>query len=211
MTAALRKLTPLQRRIVAAELASLDAQPASTVIVEGRFAAKVVCPHCKAERVSRHGHANGLQRYRCRDCGKTFSALTGTPLCGLHKRGKWLAQAEALREGLTLHKVADALHIHVSTAHRRRQVSASMAHGTCRTSMRTTAVSKVGATSFAAWRPVTWRTTWAGSARSNANMATAQVPLSGSLWPLAERLNNMICEKSHFKSPLNRNKLGAAF
>jgi hypothetical protein len=70
--------------------------------------------------VSRHGRANGLQRYRCGTCGKTFSALTGTPLCGLHKRGKWLEQAEALREGLTLHKVADALHIHVSTAHRWR-------------------------------------------------------------------------------------------
>jgi len=51
---------------------------------------------------------------------KTFSALTGTPLSGLHKRGKWLGQAEALREGLTLHKVAEALHIHVSTAHRWR-------------------------------------------------------------------------------------------
>jgi len=120
ITAALRNLTPVQRRVVAAELAALDAQPASTVIVEGRFAATATCPHCKAERVSRHGHANGLQRYRCRECGKTFSALTGTPLCGLHKRGKWLGQAEALREGLTLHKVADALHIHVSTAHRWR-------------------------------------------------------------------------------------------
>ena len=120
ITAALRNMTPMQRRVVATELASLDAQPVSTAIIEGRFAAAATCPHCKAERVSRHGHANGLQRYRCRACGKTFSALTGTPLCGLHKRGKWLGQAEALREGLTLHKVADALHIHVSTAHRWR-------------------------------------------------------------------------------------------
>ena len=120
ITAALRKLTPMQRRVVAAELASLDAQPVSTMIVEGRFAATATCPHCKAERVSRHGHANGLQRYRCRECCKTFSALTGTPLCGLHKRGKWLGQAEALRDGLTLHKVADMLNIHVSTAHRWR-------------------------------------------------------------------------------------------
>lgn len=120
ITAALRHMTPAQRRVVAAELAALDAQPVSTRIVEGRFAVVAACPHCKAERVSRHGHANGLQRYRCGTCGKTFSALTGTPLCGLHKRGKWLGHAEALREGLTLHKVADALHVHVSTAHRWR-------------------------------------------------------------------------------------------
>ena len=120
ITAALRQLTPVQRKVVSAELASLDAQPASTVIIEGRFAAAASCPHCESKRVIRHGHANGLQRYRCREFGKTFSALTGTPLCGLHKRGKWLDQAGALRVGLTLHQVADALCIHVSTAHRWR-------------------------------------------------------------------------------------------
>jgi transposase-like protein len=101
ITAALRNLTPMQRKVVAAELASLGREPASTVIVEGRFAATAPCPHCNAKRVIRYGHANGLQRYRCRACGKTFSALTGIPLCGLHQRGKWLAQAEALRDGLT--------------------------------------------------------------------------------------------------------------
>ena len=120
ITTALRQLTPVQRKVVSAELAELSAQPASTVIIEGRFAAAAACPHCASKRVIRHGHANGLQRYRCRECGKTFSALTGTPLCGLHKRGRWLDQAEALRAGLTLHQVADALCIHISTAHRWR-------------------------------------------------------------------------------------------
>ena len=120
ITAALRQLTPVQRKVVAAELAALDAQPVSTVVVESRFACGAACPHCASQHVIRHGHANGLQRYRCRECRKTFSALTGTPLNRLHKRGKWLGQAEALREGLTLHKVADALNIHVSTAHRWR-------------------------------------------------------------------------------------------
>jgi len=117
---ALRDLSAMQRRIVAAELAALDAQSVVAVIIEGRFATGASCPHCTAKRVIRHGHANGLQRYRCRDCCKTFSALTGTPLCGLHKRGQWLDQAKALHAGLTLHEVADSLHIHVSTAHRWR-------------------------------------------------------------------------------------------
>ena len=118
ITVALRQMSPAQRKVVATELAALDTQPASTVLVESRFAAAATCPHCKARRVIRHGHANGLQRYRCRDCRKTFSALTGTPLAQLHKRGKWLDQAEALQRGLTLTQVADALNIHVSTAHR---------------------------------------------------------------------------------------------
>lgn len=120
ITAALRQLTPDQRKRVAVELAALDAQSASTVIVEGRFACGATCPHCKSMHVIRNGHANGLQRYRCRECCKTFSALTGTPLNRLHKRGKWLDQAKALQDGQTLREVASTLQIHLSTAHRWR-------------------------------------------------------------------------------------------
>src|ERR1039457_4133491 len=79
ITAALRQMTAVQRKIVAVELAALDAQPAATVIIEGRFTCGAMCPHCASKRVIRHGHGNGLQRYRCRECAKTFSALTGTP------------------------------------------------------------------------------------------------------------------------------------
>ena len=86
ITAALRQLAPDQRKSVAAELAALDAQPASTELIEGRFACGATCPYCKAMHVIRNGHANRLQRYRCRECCKTFSALTGTPLNRLHKR-----------------------------------------------------------------------------------------------------------------------------
>ncbi len=120
ITAALRQLTPDQRKSVAVELAALDAQPASTVIVEGRFACGATCPHCKSMHVIRNGHANGLQRYRCLECCKTFSALTGTPLNRLHQRGKWLDQAKALQDGQTLREVARTLQIHLSTAHRWR-------------------------------------------------------------------------------------------
>lgn len=120
ITAALRRLTPPQRKLVAVELALLDAQPASAAIVEGRLAAVAPCPRCQSERTVRHGHANGLQRYRCRECRRTFSALTGTPLNGLHKRGLWLRQAEALSDGRSLRTVAEDLNIHVGTAHRWR-------------------------------------------------------------------------------------------
>jgi transposase-like protein len=35
------------------------------------------CPHCAGERIVRNGSADGLQRYKCRACGKTFNVLTG--------------------------------------------------------------------------------------------------------------------------------------
>ena len=98
ITAALRQLTPGQRKRVAIELAELDAQPASSVLIEGRFACGATCPHCKSMLVIRNGHAYGLQRYRWRECCKTFSALTGSPLNRLHKRDKWLDQTHALQD-----------------------------------------------------------------------------------------------------------------
>jgi len=106
ITAALRQLTPGQRKRVAIELAELDAQLASTVLIERRFACGATCPHCKSMLVIQNGHANGLQRYRCWECFKTFSALTGTPLNRLHQRGKWLDQAHSLQDGQTLREIA---------------------------------------------------------------------------------------------------------
>ena len=39
---------------------------------------------------------------RCRDCRRTFTALSDTPLSGLHKRDTWLAYAESMiRQGVT--------------------------------------------------------------------------------------------------------------
>ncbi len=42
------------------------------------------CPHCESEKVSKHGHKAGRQRFRCRSCGKTFTSTYGTPLYRLH-------------------------------------------------------------------------------------------------------------------------------
>ena len=88
IVAMLRILTSSQLAAVSAEVAALEARSGATAVVEGRFAAEVSCPHCCGQRIHRHGQANGLQRYRCRECRRTFNALSGTPLSGLHKREK---------------------------------------------------------------------------------------------------------------------------
>lgn len=37
------------------------------------------CPYCESESFSRFGQTtNNIQRYRCKDCGKTFTPITGT-------------------------------------------------------------------------------------------------------------------------------------
>lgn len=37
------------------------------------------CPHCSSSNIIKFGYTNiGIRRYRCKDCGKTFTALTNT-------------------------------------------------------------------------------------------------------------------------------------
>ena len=45
------------------------------------------------------GPRDGLRRYRCRTCRRTFNALTGTSLARLRKKECWLAYGEALAAG----------------------------------------------------------------------------------------------------------------
>jgi len=107
-----------ERRALRAEMAALDAVDAGLQAIEAQAPQR--CPHCAATHVVRNGHSNGLQRYRCHDCRKSFNALTGTALARLHQRGKWLNQSAALAEGRTLRQVARQLNIALSAAHRWR-------------------------------------------------------------------------------------------
>jgi transposase-like protein len=116
----LRGLAPWQRQEVLAELREPESQDEVVLRIEARQCARACCPHCEARHVVRHGTANGLRRYRCRECGRTFNALTGTPLARLRMKAKWLEQARALAEGLTIHQAADRLEVAPSTAFRWR-------------------------------------------------------------------------------------------
>jgi transposase-like protein len=120
MVKVLRALPVTQFQTIMTELKTVENQSSVNQVIEGHSQVTRQCPHCQNAKINRHGYSNGLQRYRCNTCAKTFTALTGTPLCGLHKREKWLEQAEALSEGRTLRRVAEQVGIHVSTAHRWR-------------------------------------------------------------------------------------------
>ena len=120
MIETLGKLSRAERQIVAAEITAVDGQPSSVAVIENRIPARRDCPHCASRQVVKNGHADGLQRFKCRSCARSFNALTGTPLSHLHQRGKWLGQASSLRDGLVLREVAQRLNVAVSTAHRWR-------------------------------------------------------------------------------------------
>jgi transposase-like protein len=116
----LGQLTHVQRQKVMAELGTGERQAASVAIVEGSVSVKPNCPHCGGEHVVRNGVAHDLQRYKCRDCRKSFNALTGTPLAQLRMKGKWLGQTAVLRDGVTITEAAETLGVARSTAFRWR-------------------------------------------------------------------------------------------
>jgi len=78
------------------------------------------CPHCEGHELVLWGSANGLPRYRCKTCRRTFNALTKTPLARLRKKNKWLEQSKAMIDGASIAKTAERCGVHYTTAFRWR-------------------------------------------------------------------------------------------
>jgi len=64
------------------------------------------CPCCQADRPYRHGHAHGLQRYRCRVCLRTFNALSGTPLARLRHKPRWIDYLDGMLDSRSVRRSA---------------------------------------------------------------------------------------------------------
>jgi len=109
-----------QRSVLIMALEQLSDEPKVNELIETAFDSKGICPHCSHTKIYRHGLVNGLQRYRCKDCKKTFNALTGTPLAHLRYRSKWLDYLDGVSQSLTVRQTATTLNIHRNTAFRWR-------------------------------------------------------------------------------------------
>lgn len=120
LMSSLPKLTDHQRQQLAAALNRLSDRNQAREVIEAHAREHRQCPHCHSTAVVKNGSANGLQRFKCRQCARSFNALTGTPLARLHWRDKWIAHAAALSESLSLNQVARRLGVAQSTAFRWR-------------------------------------------------------------------------------------------
>jgi transposase-like protein len=78
------------------------------------------CPHCAGREIIGWGRSDGLLRFRCKSCGRTFNALTKTPMAHLRKKERWLDHAQAMIEGKSLAKTAKLCGVHPTTAFRWR-------------------------------------------------------------------------------------------
>ena len=122
-------LTRAQRREALAVLSGRSAGEASKAAIELAVDEARRCPHCAREGAVSRGMARGLRRYQCKGCGRTFNALTGTPLSGLHHKERWLSFGASLAEGETVKASAERCGVAASTAFRWRHRFLAAARG----------------------------------------------------------------------------------
>ena len=96
-------------------------------IIEERGAKIRCCPHCAGDKLYRHGVYYGLQRYRCRQCRRSFNALTNTPLAFIRLRDKWLPFLQCMLGSMTVRAAAATTGIHRNTSFRWRHRFLAMA------------------------------------------------------------------------------------
>ncbi|MHC1711959.1 MAG: IS1595 family transposase [Solidesulfovibrio sp.] len=115
------KRLPLNQRRELLEVLK-EAEPPEDVveIINARTEERQCCPSCGSTSAQRWGFEKGIQRYRCRECKRTYNALTGTNLAHLKRRDAWLSYAQAIADGKSLRKAAVLASINYTTAFRWR-------------------------------------------------------------------------------------------
>ena len=113
-------LSPTQRAEVQSLLAGRSSEAEVIAALERRVMAERRCAHCQHQGAVCRGRANGLRRFHCAGCGKTFNALTGTPLAHLHHKERWFDFARSLSAREVVRKSAARCAIASSTAFRWR-------------------------------------------------------------------------------------------
>ncbi|MDV3427178.1 MAG: transposase [Bacillota bacterium] len=70
--------------------------------IKHRFKDGAICPHCGSRKVIKHGFFKGKQRYKCKECKKTFNLFTNTLLSWSHYKEKWESFIKSMGDDITL-------------------------------------------------------------------------------------------------------------
>jgi transposase-like protein len=106
-------------RVLARIMPAVD-QGRIAAVIEAAAAPGLCCPCCQGKQLYRHGAKSGLQRFRCRACGRTFNSLTGTPLARLRHKEKWLDFGECMLDSGSVREAAARLGVDKNTSLRWR-------------------------------------------------------------------------------------------
>ena len=120
LMAELEHLTDNQVRYIEKWLKGADSTSQLISELEERMVEKPECPHCHSSLINRHGKVNKIQRYRCKNCSKTFVATTGTPLARLRYKELWLDYIRCMLDSKVLRVCAEECRINLKTSFRWR-------------------------------------------------------------------------------------------
>ena len=72
----------------------------------------IACPHCGSASIKKHDKPRGKQRYRCKDCGKTFMLSANTLFRNSRlSTEQWKGLLQGIALNLSLNKIADNIGI----------------------------------------------------------------------------------------------------
>jgi transposase-like protein len=115
-------LPPDERKVLAAYLQnSVRAQGfnLNRLIASKEGDGGVKCPHsdCQSIEVVKFGIRRGVQWYKCKSCGKTFSSVTNTLLSWTKKDfAVWKKYVKCMMDGRSVRKSAEICRVSVTTA-----------------------------------------------------------------------------------------------
>ncbi|WP_135807389.1 IS1595 family transposase [Halorussus marinus] len=96
---------------------------AANLLAQARWRDGIYCPRCRAESVIRHGSYRVFQRYRCKNCDRTFNDQTGTVFghSAVELRKWFLAVYRYIRFNTSLRQLDVELDVSYKTVYRRVQ------------------------------------------------------------------------------------------
>ncbi len=93
------------------------------------LSAPPLCPDCRSNHIIKNGLQNGMQNYRCKDCGRQFRITTGTFVYRLQKKEKMLDYIRCMVAGKSLRACANEVGISLPTSFRWRHKILSAIQG----------------------------------------------------------------------------------
>ena len=112
----LQGLNDKQRLEIESVLHQVPPSESISQLLEERLVEHPECPHCHSSLINRHGKTQSTQRYRCKNCLRTFVATTGTPLARLRNKERWEDYFYCMIKSLPLREAASHCGIALTTS-----------------------------------------------------------------------------------------------
>ena len=113
-----QKLSDTEKQIFIAEIVaqSTGQTGVSELKAELNQIYKRHCPHCNSLSIVANGKNKGVQRFRCKECGKNFSENSGTSIVNLKKGHLWKTYIKHMFEGNSIAECAKLTGISIQTS-----------------------------------------------------------------------------------------------